>query len=374
MALIEPLQIYLPVNPSRTVINAYNTYSKKEREQIKKTESNSFFNLLEPNTTTGNSVSKNRAIATAYQKAIDDGVYTKFLSSYWLYQIVSKDRTYTGIVCGLPIKAIRAGRLLTHEGTFKKRIQKLGEYLLEVNYQAEPIVAAVDASEALSKFMLEISAKTCTMSFEFNKRTHRLWQIDRISNQQQLEALFADIKNCYLVDGHHRAAALQYACQFDHTPKQAKLLSYILPDDQIKVSSFYWYIEKIAATAHTDIFKALGTLSACPPKTLPNAHYPIVFRLGEQTFQIENNGDPYPLLFRLYQLLENMSPDIGYYPRKNRQNLTLAFTKKKPDFCCIYNPLDFSKIKEVANAHEQVPPKTTYLHPKLLTGQFISPL
>ncbi|NBT88446.1 MAG: hypothetical protein EBT51_09110, partial [Flavobacteriaceae bacterium] len=64
MALIEPLKIYLPANPSQTVINAYNTYSKNEREQIKKAQSNSFFNLLEPKTT-GNSVSKNRVIATA---------------------------------------------------------------------------------------------------------------------------------------------------------------------------------------------------------------------------------------------------------------------------------------------------------------------
>ncbi len=46
MALLEPLSLYLPTHPEKTVIKAYNTYSKAERKRIMTQNPSSFLHIL----------------------------------------------------------------------------------------------------------------------------------------------------------------------------------------------------------------------------------------------------------------------------------------------------------------------------------------
>ena len=371
MALLEPLSLYLPTHPEKTVIKAYNTYSKAERKRIMTQNPSSFLHILGAGK---NDVEPTLAIRKAYQKVLQSSAYQQYTPGYWVYQIEAPDRTYTGLVAGLPLRAIQQGKLRVHEATFGVRIAKLGAYLEDVQIQAEPIVAALSDAEQLQSLMEGITVGKPTIEFTFNTRTHRLWQVVDVQTYTALEKELATFNHCYLIDGHHRAAALQYVASRHPNTKPIHLLGYFLPEAQIKAASFFWFIRKLPKTFQATLFEKLGPVASCDANTLPNIHYPIVFQLHKQTYTIQKQGEWYPQLCELYRLLEEAEPQIDFFSRKNKQSLTHSFAKKTPDFSCCYLPLSFAEIQQVADTHGQVPPKTTYLHPKLLTGQFLSPL
>ena len=371
MALLEPLSLYLPTQPEKTVIKAYNTYSKAERKRIMTQNPASFLHILG---TGQNDVEPTLAIRRAYEKALQTSAYQQYNTGYWVYQIEASDRTYTGLVAGLPLRFIQQGKLRVHEATFSARIAKLGAYLVDVQIQAEPIVAALSDAEQLQSLLEGITDEKPTIEFTFNTRTHRLWQVVDVQTYKKLEKELAAYKHCYLIDGHHRAAALQYAATQHPKTKPLHLLGYFLPEAQIKAASFFWFIRKLPKAFQATLFEKLGPVASCDANTLPNIQYPIVFRLHNQSYTIQKQGEWYPQLCQLYRLLEEAEPQIEFFPRKNKQSLAHSFAKKTPDFSCCYLPLSFAEIQQVADTHGKVPPKTTYLHPKLLTGQFLSPL
>ena len=98
--------------------------------------------------------------------------------------------------------------------------------------------------------------------------------------------------------------------------------------------------------------------------------HPLYLKTKEGLFSISVQDCLHPLLYLYRHILVANEIEISYFPEG-----TISVEIEK-QFSGIfgYNKLSMEEIIALAKKEIQLPPKSTYLHPKLPTGLFIAPL
>ena len=128
---------------------------------------------------------------------------------YYIYELVRKGRTQTGIVGCSSIDDYMNGVVKKHELTREDKEQDRIHHVDSCNANTGPIFLACRYPESLLKLMNDWK-ENHEAAYDFTEDdqiTHRVWMIDNQEIIGEIREEFEGIDSLYIADGHHRAAS-----------------------------------------------------------------------------------------------------------------------------------------------------------------------
>ncbi len=401
MAIIQPFQAVRPVRNKVCIVPSYpyEQYNQHEINRIIKTNPYSFLNIIASSYIRRLPKEKKyRAIRKQFGKFKKRGIYVQdYLPFLYVLRITDvSGNVFVGIVGLTSVEDYKGGRILRHEKTLQKRVQAFAEYLKNVRIQADPVMLTYPSDPEVNELQDKYIGQVPEYEFSTTDGTvYEAWLVSDFDDLKAMQRAFSKIERLYIADGHHRVEST-LAMQEEmkkanpyHTGNEAYnyLLSFFIPFDRLKIYPFHRGLknlngldEKIFLERLKEKFK----VEKLDKFEEPGKHEMILLLQGDYykiTIPEKNlkNGknDVEVLNDEIIQgILKINDPRnnkiIRYHEGKPGLKCVLRSIKEKQCTVSFFmHPLTFNEIKSVADAGLTLPPKSTYIDPKLLTGLFI---
>lgn len=318
---------------------------------------------------------------------------------YYIYKNISRNQVYCGIIAAASIADYENGCIKKHEDTLAPREKLFKEYLKIVGFNTEPVLLTYPDNAGINDVISETTGKRPEYEFtSLNRDKHYLWMIKDKESIEKIRLEFANMPSLYIADGHHRSASSLLLAKesmennTQHTGKEPYnfFMSYLIAESNLKLYEFKRLIKDLNGLNKKDFLVLLdewfrienhGNEYYQPSKKhhfsmyLDGEFYSLYLRKTKYEFTTSLSMlDPYILFVKILQPILGISDlrhnsRITYLPGK-----TEAFEIKqavdKGEYAVGFGmlPLTISEIKKVSDEGLTMPPKSTYIEPKLRNG------
>ncbi|MDG2363394.1 MAG: DUF1015 domain-containing protein [Flavobacteriales bacterium] len=396
--LVRPFRLIQPPRHLAHLVasRSYISYEKSELQDKLTRNPYSYLQVINPDTE--KELDANRGTKEYFREIRT--VYDEFLKNGWLvggdnacyviYRQISPTHSFTGIVALLDLPQCEEGALLTHELTQKRREDLFSEYLECVGFHAEPILCARPSNhpgeaELDSCISDVINSREADCDFSTTDLIrHSVWNVNPELNPALMEAL-GPLDKLYLADGHHRlASSIKLRHRHPNEPGVDRILTMILPAKEMSILGYHRQVKMSTEKLAELIVKINGLDSVIKIEEISTDQS----RAQEQgCVDILNDGKSFRIFIKEDEtglrtdaswLSENVlkgileisdprnDPKLRYIP--GNTDLT-KYSKEKITFALHPTPID--QIIAVSNAGKTLPPKSTWVEPKLRSGLFI---
>jgi uncharacterized protein (DUF1015 family) len=338
-----------------------------------------------------------REVRKGYDAFKDRGWLQDAPGEEWIvYRQSKEEHSWTGVVCNLDLDLCAKGGLKTHEQTLAHREELFASFLNEVGFHAEPILCArPDGNSTAPKAQRLIDQITVgsphTDFMTADGIRHEIWRMPTLSETgQEFAEAWQGCDTLYLADGHHRLASSQRLAEaHPDLPGAQRILAFVVPESQLTILGFHKEVSDIDMSPET-WESALENLPHGEVERLedPNGtpsrpgeivihHNRQVWRISRQpscllptdadwvqqhllsgTLGIQDPRDDK----RLRHLPEPLKPEGGWATRAHAH----------PDrILILMHPVPFGHIRTVADQNGTLPPKSTWVEPKIRSALFI---
>lgn len=384
------------------VSKSYETYTEKVLDGILRDNTASFLHILWPG------YKKNTPVSGKKRYNLVKERFTEFKKtgilcpdrdpSLYIYKIEKKHASFCGILAATRTDDYENGNIKKHENTIEKREKLFKNYLKVVKFNAEPVLLTYPDNKIIKENINKITSKDFEYSFTVDGAKHSLWKLSDEKIITQIQQEFEKINTFYIADGHHRCASshlLSKEMKFenpDHTGTEAYnyFLSYLLPESELKIYEFNRLIKDLNGLTKDEFLTALKKQYHVVHKG------PGLYRIiNKHEFGMYLEGEFYLLLLKekgyqfknvlseldaqlLYETI--LEPILNIKDLRNDKRIDYIYGKESivkikelidsGKYKLAFNlaPVTVSEIKEVANQGLQMPPKSTYIEPKLLSA------
>ena len=321
------------------------------------------------------------------------------LPCYYIYKTLSRNQSYCGIIAAASVDDYEQNRIKKHEDTIALREKIFKEYLQVVGFNTEPVLLTYPDSEVVNEVMKQTMAQRPEYEFtSFNKDTHYLWTVDDPALTRRIREEFEKMPTIYIADGHHRSASSwllareAQAANAAHTGEEPYnfFMSYLIAESNLKLYEFNRLVRDLNGLTKKEFLIRLdewfrienrGSEVYRPSKKhhfsmyLEGEFYSLYLRKTKYEFQDSLSAlDPYILYLKILKPIlgiEDLRNDhrISYVPGKN-ESFEVKEAIDKGEFAVGFGmlPLTISELKQVAEEGLTMPPKSTYIEPKLRSG------
>ncbi len=307
------------------------------------------------------------------------------LPSYYIYKISNTQSNYIGLICGVQCQAISEGLVLPHEETLKSREELFVRYLTEVGFNAEPVMLAHQSLPAWDELRNRLTNFSPFANFNLNNFNHKLWRIDHPTIIGQIQTIFREVGSLYIADGHHRSKSSLLLSQKPKHNHASHFLSFLIDEKQLKVDSFYRLIKDLNhlrpdhfLTALNENFEVKRTLRYRQPSK--KGEFSIY--LESSWYKITSKSSAF--LSASHLLVDKiLEPLLGIQDLRNDSRLDCQYSSTpeseieksvqagRAALGIVHFPLTFEKVMDLSNKGHMLPPKSTYIEPKLPNGMLI---
>lgn len=321
---------------------------------------------------------------------------------YYLYsQTMPDGRVFRGLLGLVSVEDYNAGKIKKHEETLTHRKEKLAQYLEGVGLQAEPVLLTYPSNNDLEKLMdKEEQQKPIVDYVDSRGARYKIWKIKEESNIQKFGEIISDIDAFYIADGHHRMSSTALCSQIkaeenkSHTGEEPYnfVYSFIVSEKSIKINDFNKVVSNLNGLTTEEFLEKLKENFLVEEKG--NSPY---FPSGKQNICMYLDGQFYNLKLKdAFGLGESMEIVDHYLLEKYVLKPILGIedlkTSKRIDYqrgtSCVAGieqlkrkvdsgnykvgfgvyPVSFKELLEIADKNLKMPPKCTYIEPKLVTA------
>ena len=403
MAKIIPFKAVRPTRDKVSLVasRSYQTYTQAEREARLDYNPFSFLHIVNPGykydqEVTG--VERYTLVRNRYLEFKEDNIFVQDASaSYYIYKIVNREGfEFNGIIAAASTKDYENNIIKKHEDTLLMKEHVFKDYLKTVGFNAEPVLLTYPDNQIISQIIEDVQKERAEFEFTTTYRdTHYLWLLKDQKAISKIQNEFESMQNIYIADGHHRSASSFLLSQDMQSESETNknynyFMSYLLPESAIRILSYTRLVRDLRGHTKTSFNLKLSEMF-------------IVEELGDEGWQpeerhefcmyIDHNFHSLRLRkeFREFetpldsldsQILYSrvLKPVLGISNLKNDQRLaygygeaSLTAMKDRVDsgeFAVGFSmaPASASQIKSIADAELVMPPKSTYIEPKLRSG------
>jgi uncharacterized protein (DUF1015 family) len=399
MAKIVPFKAVRPPRNKAHLVGSrsYLGYSDEELEEKLRGNPYTFLHIIMPemhaekrNSTTREE--RFEMVKEGYNYFKLSGILAKDESPcFYIYRQTKGGISHTGIIAGISVDDYNEGHIKIHEQTLTKREEIFKQYLDFTGFNAEPVLLAYPTLPALKEIQDEIVSHRAEYEFHTTDTVlHEMWMIDDPTLQSQIQALMAEVPDVYIADGHHRTAssALLAASKSDEQDPAHYFMAYLLPDTELTIYDFNRLVRDIGHMSDEDFLAGISEffdVSEHEGMHKPHHHGEISMYMDNQWYVLEVKDksenkspvqrlDTYVLnrtIFEKVLGIEDIKTDsrlsfmdglqgmIGLQEAVDKGYYKVAFG--------LY-PISFEELKDVADAKEIMPPKSTWIEPKLRSG------
>jgi uncharacterized protein (DUF1015 family) len=250
-------------------------------------------------------------------------------------------RTRTGLVGSLRVEPYESGSVLPHERTHRGPKEGRLRLLRETRAQLEPIFLLYKGQAPF-----EVPEREPEIEVE----GARLWRLE----DDSLGEAFAD-RRLLIADGHHR-----YETALAFGAKSIPVVLVSTEDPGLMIFPTHRIVEQVngPAPAHIDLRSAMAELEAEPPDRAAAVLY-----RGEGGIAVVHGREGELDV----QLVESLAPEgVSYTP--SVEDAVAAVDSGRAAGAFLVRPTRIEDVFRFAEAGEQLPQKTTYFYPKLLSG------
>ena len=402
--LMQPLAAVTPPRHMAHLVASRSYLSYRREELLDKLKHNPYSYIQVINPDASGNVDAPRGSA-AFFREVRRG-YDAFKERGWLqdasveewivYRQSNRDHSWTGVVCNLDLDLCGQGLLKTHEQTLANREVLFASFLNEVGFHAEPILCARpdDDRNARHAQALLDKATADTPHTDFMTADgirHEIWRIEAHSNAgREFAEGWQECGTLYLADGHHRLASSQRLAQAHPAIKGAqRILALVVPEEQLSILGFHKEVSGIEMSL-TQWQSALANLPHSDVECLsdsdvtPSRPGEMVVHHQRQTWRIARKAScPSPtdadwvqehLLGRMLNILDPRADKrLRHLPEPQKpEGGWVTWAHAHPDrVLVLMHPIPFGHIRTVADQNGTLPPKSTWVEPKIRSALFI---
>jgi len=397
MTKIKPFRGYFPKSNLGAEISTkpLNTYSDEEIQQLMKRNSNSFLHIIlhdekERKMELNDRFSKTKQL---FEESIENGNFEKSATeSFYVYRQSGNGKSYCGIIGGAFAEDYQNGKIKKHELTLKKREKLFTKYLTLTGFNAEPVLLVYPKKEAISALIENTMGSTPIHDFTSEDNLHhQLWEISNKKDIELIESNFSEIPNIYIADGHHRSASSNRLSLLDRGKESKQyIMSLLMSDEDVHIYDFNRVIKNSEKLSFEEIkeklSKEFSILEESDNLLSPREKHEFTIYLFERWIRIKlikvfnpNSGIIEQLdsqiitdsilapIFDIKELTKDKR--VNFVPgNKGLDSLQDKVDNGKYDIAIAMYPVSFGELKLIADNDLIMPPKSTYIEPKLRSG------
>ena len=397
------------VRPSEDFVETFPThpldnFSQEEINKKAQMES-SYIQMIKPYVVSkSKDVDRNlRKIRTNFEELLHDKVIVQDSSAYYLYeQFLPNKSVFRGLLGLVSVDDFRNGKIKKHESTLTHKKEKLAYYLEKVNIQAEPVLLTYIANPKVELLMNHEEKNVPILNYLDDQGTrHKIRRIDNRLKMKELKDVIEQIDSFYIADGHHRigSTALNAKNLQDKNKKHNGtehynyVFSFIVSNQSIKIHDYNRLLEDLNGLTDEEFLKKIEQNFLVHEKGeipyYPSQKFHISMYLGGKFYslhvkhelrnkQSNVNDLDHSLLeeFVIKDILGIADPkttDKITYCKGNSTVEGIQSLKEKVDSgkykvgFGIF-PVSFNDLLKVSDHKIVMPPKCTYIEPKLVTA------
>lgn len=403
---IRPFKAVRPTRDKVGLIasRSYDSYSPEERLSRLRDNPYSFLHIVNPGYKYHKVISgKERygLVRNRYLEFKEDNIFIHDSQpAYYIYRIVNHDgHEFTGVIAAASVKDYQNDLIKRHEDTIEYREQVFKDYLKTVGFNAEAVLMMHPDQPELESILLEVMKQRAEYEFSTTYRdTHYLWRVDDEQTIKRIRDIFGEIPAVYIADGHHRCSSsslLATELQKENEQHSGEedynfFMAYLIPESSLKIYHFNRLIKDLNGLSKEEFLIRLdecyrieerGSEYYRPSKKhhfsmyLDGSFYSLYLRKDKYTAQTARDHLDAQILYTTV-----LKPILGINDLRNDHRIdythgkmAMAHVKSLVDskhymvgFGSL--PVTVEEMKTVADAGQTMPPKSTYIEPKLRSG------
>jgi uncharacterized protein (DUF1015 family) len=379
---------------SGVVAPPYDALTPAQRRALAAADPNSFLNVLPPEGPEAAADLEHTLAACrrSLDRMIDDGLYVPLPGPVLaVVALGTEPHRSVGIVGDLPVEAFSDGTVLPHERIRDDRVAQLRRYLEVVGVASSPVAVTHRPHPAVTAATGPILERDAAVAYRDDDGIDvALWLVTGPDEQAQLADALQAAGALYVADGHHRAAAVLAFAEAQGATSATpagRVLTAAIPCDQLQVLPFHRIVHDVA---HLDLDEVEGRLRAAgmAPRRLDGPAAPtkpgtVVVTVDRTWLALDLRDrvvdDPIEGLDVRLVERELLPRLLGGEVTGDRRIETVAGPAglealARPDAVGIALAApDVEAILQVSDLGATMPPKTTYVTPKLRSGLLITP-
>lgn len=397
------------IRPVKEIAGFFSTksidsFTLEELEKETAQNADSFLQIIKPTWEKANEDPEVRLkeIADNFQNFVKSSNSEQDKTSFYIYQLTKPDKEQVrGIIGLVNLEDYKSGKIKKHEETLTKRVELFANYLKNVHFHSEPVLLTYPHNQRIDLLMEVEMKKLAAASFtDKDENLHQLWQIENRLNLQQIKDSIEKYEALYIADGHHRMeSSLVYS---EYTRSQMKEVSehdpvnytmaMLVSDRELIIKDYNRVITDLNGLSEEEFLKALqekfdmaerGENAFFPTKKhnigmyLNGKFYSLFVKREALSVKGLSELDTYlleELILKPILNIQNTSDDnrIGFVRGTGNTNGIKKLQKKvdsgKFKLGFFLYPVAARDLEMIADLGLKMPPKSTYIEPKPLSG------
>lgn len=310
----------------------------------------------------------------------------------YVYEIVTKNYRQTGIWTLTALSDYTNGTIKTHELTMPDSIRRLKNYREHTGLEGSPVLLTYPPHLVINRIIAETRANNKKTSLGNREGFHRLWKIEDEATIKKLIEAFAQINTVYLADGHHRLESADRLAAEQQAAGLAvfdTISSLYIASDQLRMQEYDRVVLPVEPIENEVLIDKISEnfsveKARANRPVQPREKHIIGMYVNGKWFNIiprEALGERVAEALDVFILQEQLLlPVFGITDARTDTHLKCIGGEKameelqtllemRPDAIAFtLCPLTVSQLIEVADAGEILPPKSTWIDPKVPYG------
>lgn len=344
-----------------------------------------------------------KKISENFESFLEHKILERFdKPAIYIYRVTHDGFTQTGIWTLTHIDEYLDGRIKKHESTVEEREKLLAEYLQQTGIDANPVLLTYDLNREIDAITSRYVERPPDLDFFLHGSQHQVWAVEyKVDVDMMIEA-FERIPHVYIADGHHRIASMAKMALHKRALNEEKhtgteLYNYLstvyMNTEQVKVLEFNRLVRDLGDITEQEFLAGLSEsfdvlLTDSP--VAPDKLHTIGMYLNRQWYTLKpkqglvNEDDPVEVLdvsvlqrFILSPILHIENPRTDVRIAFEGGRTPVSSLQEKVDagayvLAFILFPVSVDQLIAVADIQGVMPPKSTWVEPKFLTGLLTS--
>lgn len=363
-----------PIHPEKFCTKPYDIISKEEADMLRQ-EKESAIHIILPE---GEGKEKYENAKKAFEESKQHMIKDK--PSIYFYEERGKEFSQRGFIFTVSLLDYEEGRIKKHEETREEPLMDRIRHIEATKAHTGLVWTLFRSNKKIKEIMDEIMKREAIFSFPKYGYTHTLWKISDKKMIDMIKSSFQPM-DLYIADGHHRMrAAYEYMKKYD-----GKEASYVMvfsaSDDEVQILPYNRVIKEIKNENFLEEIKKDFFVKEMNMLKEPKRHEIQMYFEGKWWELIpkeipEGTVEALDVDILQKKILEPIlgikdirkDPNIffvgGKMERKDYERLVMEGN----DAIFYLHPTSVKELEKVADEGKNMPPKSTWFDPKVLTG------
>ncbi len=403
MAKLKPFKAIRPARDKAHLVATRPVYTYKKSILKAKLEENpyTFIRIINPEfneivKTKANSRERFLHVKQQFEAFCKAGILIQDKDEHiYLYRQTKDNHAYVGVIAGASVDEYERDLVKKHEATLTSREEMFTNYLDIVGFNAEPVLLSYPKNDALNALYEKIMQERPEYEFSTTDRVkHELWLVNK-DDEKELLGLFDAIPVTYIADGHHRSASsARLAEKYESagtvkTQNHKFFLAFLMDESRMNILEFNRLVKSLKGMDSSALLEKLGQnfeIEKLASAQKPAKEHEITMDLRGTWYklsckpQIVDENHPVACLDAEILTQYILTPFLGIKDLKTDSNIEFvsgnlgisaisdAIAGQKAELGFILYPITMEQVKRVADNHLIMPPKSTWVEPKLRSG------